>query len=64
MNDERVAVALKRGDRAAAAREIADFIGRNPNIFGGADIFKVLLRSKRGSAFSGTVGVGPRCGRA
>ena len=41
MSDERVAVALKRGDRAAAAREIADFIGRNPNIFGGTDIFNL-----------------------
>ncbi|MER9436379.1 CHAT domain-containing protein [Mesorhizobium sp. M0618] len=41
MSDERRAVNIKRDDHAVAGREIQDFIARNPNIFGGADIFNL-----------------------
>lgn len=41
MNDEHEGVNIQRGDRAAAARQMADFIARNPNVFGGADIFNL-----------------------
>jgi hypothetical protein len=39
--NEAESVAIHRGDRAAAVLQIADFITRNPNIFGGADIFNL-----------------------
>lgn len=32
-------------DNAALARELQDFISRNPNIFGGADIFNIEFRN-------------------
>lgn len=41
MDDEHEGVSIHRGDRVAAVLQIADFITRNPNIFGGADIFNL-----------------------
>src|SRR5690348_5443286 len=41
MKGEHEGVIIQRGDRAAAVRQIEDFITRNPNIFGGADIFNL-----------------------
>ena len=41
MNDESAAVSIQRGDRVGATREIQSFIMRNPNVFGGADIYNL-----------------------
>lgn len=41
MSDESAVVSIRRGDRAGAAREIQSFIIRNPNVFGGADIYNL-----------------------
>lgn len=40
MNHEPSAIRIECGDHAALAREIGSFIARNPNIFGGADIYE------------------------
>ncbi len=41
MDDKPTAVTLQRGDRVGAVREIQSFIMRNPNVFGGADIYNL-----------------------
>lgn len=41
MDDKRTAASIQRGDRAAAARKMQDFITRNPNVFGGADVYNL-----------------------
>jgi len=41
MSDERRAVNIKRDDYAVPGREVQDFIARNPNIVGCADIFNL-----------------------
>ncbi|MDX5929811.1 hypothetical protein [Acidiphilium acidophilum] len=41
MSDERRAVNIKRDDYAVPGREVPDFIARNPNIVGCADIFNL-----------------------
>lgn len=41
MSDEHEGLSIERGDRAAAVRQIQDFIASNPDVFGGADIFNL-----------------------